>query len=647
MNNALRPPQKSPQKPLQKLLQQTGTVLLDSSCSASATSLLFRAPKRVLTAARPKEVPSLLTDLDAALAEGWHVAGYLAYESGYGFETGKFSDVADEDFAAWLGYPIAWFGLYDQPMEIESSTVEQAFSAMRRQRPASSLPLSLSLDDSHEAYISKIDRIRALIRRGDLYQVNFTGRLKGYTDIGALSLYRLMRLRQPVAFAAFIQLGDVQLLSASPERFIEWSQRDIKAQPMKGTAPRGETPELDDLLTEWLQTDYNNRAENLMIVDLLRNDLSIVCEPGSVEVPRLFDVERFKTVLQMTSTVKGRLRQTSNASDLLRALFPCGSVTGAPKIRAMRRILELEKQPRGIYCGAIGHISPDQKGTFSVAIRTLSHRGGDIVLGSGGGIVWDSDSAEELKEALLKTQFLADDRDLPLDSIELIETMRWEGGIALLDHHLARLEHSAHILGYPVPFDEISRKLEEIDRTCPTGNVHVVRLLLGSQGEIQVTSRPLDDSLTAPMKVGMAETRVHSGNPFFHLKTTHRGVYEAGREEAVRRGLDEVIYLNEREELTEGTITNVFLLLDEVWYTPPLSSGVLPGIGRKLELVSPRQPQEKILYAQDYFRAEKIVLTNAVRGRVDAIREEVREADCDADREANIESIIEETLSRE
>lgn len=639
MNNALLRLQKSPQKPLQKslqkLLQQTGTVLLDSSCGASATSLLFRAPERVLTAARPNEVPSLLTDLDAALTNGWHVAGYLAYESGYGFETGKFSDVADEDFAASLGYPIAWFGLYDKPMEIKSSTVEQAFSAIRRQQPALSLPLSLSLDDSHEAYMSKIDRIRSLIRRGDLYQVNFTGRWKGHTDIGALSLYRLMRLRQPVAFGAFIQLGDVQLLSASPERFIEWSQRDIKAQPMKGTAPRGETPQLDNLLTDWLQTDSKNRAENLMIVDLLRNDLSIVCEPGSVEVPRLFEVERLKTVLQMTSTVRGRLRQSSKASDLLRALFPCGSVTGAPKIRAMRRILELEKQPRGIYCGAIGHISPDQKGTFSVAIRTLSHKGGDIVLGSGGGIVWDSKSADELKECLLKTQFLADHPVVPSDSIQLIETMRWEGGIALLDHHLARLEHSARILGYPVAFDEIARKLEEIERTCPIGSVHVVRLLLGYQGEIQVTSRPLDDSLTEPVMVGLAETRVHSGNPFFNLKTTHRDVYEAGRKEAVRRGLDEVIYLNEREELTEGTITNVFLLLDESWYTPPLSSGVLPGIGRELELASPRQPQEKILHARDYFRAEKIVLTNAVRGRLEASREESRDA------------IIEETLSRE
>ncbi len=630
MNNVHQPPQ----KPLQKLLQQTGTVLLDSSCSASATSLLFRAPERVLTAARPNEVPSLLTDLDAALADGWHVAGYLAYESGYGFEAGKFPDVADEDFAALLGYPLAWFGLFDKPVEIESDTVEEALSAMRMEETSLS-PLSLSLSNSHEAYMSCIDRIRSLIRHGDLYQVNFTGRMYGHTDVGALPLYRHMRLRQPVAFGAFIQLGDVQLLSASPERFIEWSQRDIQAQPMKGTAPRGETPRLDDLFTEWLQTDYKSRAENLMIVDLLRNDLSIVCEPGSVQVPRLFEVERLKTVLQMTSTVKGRLRRTCNASDLLRALFPCGSVTGTPKIRAMRRILELEKQPRGIYCGAIGHISPNRKGTFSVAIRTLSHRDGDIVLGSGGGIVWDSDSAEELKECLLKTQFLADNPASSSNSIELIETMRWEGGIALLDHHLARLEHSAHIVGYPVPFDEISRKLEEIDRTCPPGSVRVVRLLLGSQGEIRITSRPLDDLMTAPVKVGLAETRVHSGNPFFHLKTTHRGVYEAGREEAVRRGLDEVIYLNEKEELTEGTITNVFLLLHGVWYTPPLSSGVLPGIGRELELVSPRQPREKILNARDYFRAEKIVLTNAVRGRIEASREEIREADREADFEAD------------
>jgi len=612
-----------PVKDLLNHLRQTGTVLLDSSCSGSGKSLLFYEPERVLSADRPNEVPALLAELDAVLAEGWHVAGYLGYESGYGFEATKFSDVADENYSALLGYPVAWFGLFDEPIEIESSAVDKAFAAIGERDVA----LPLSLDDSQEAYEASIDRIRSLIRHGDLYQVNFTGRFFAQTDRGALLLYRLMRLRQPAEFGAFIQLGGVQLLSASPERFIEWSEHNIQAQPMKGTAPRGETPQLDELLTEWLQTDTKNRAENLMIVDLLRNDLSIVCEPGSVEVPRLFEVERLQTVLQMTSTVKGRLRPESRASDLLRALFPCGSVTGAPKIRAMRRIHELEKHPRGIYCGAIGHISPDNQGTFNVAIRTLSHRNGKVVFGSGGGIVWDSDSAEELRECLLKTQFLADAGVVPLHTIELIETMRWEGGIKLLDHHLARLEKSAHVVGYSVPFVEISRKLEEVDQICPRGSVQVVRLLLGPLGNVRVTTRPLDASLTSPLKVGLAKTRVHSGNPFFHLKTTHRGVYEAGREEASRRGLDEIIYMNEREELTEGTITNLFLLLDGLWFTPPLSSGVLPGIGREAEMASARKPEEKILYARDYFRAEKIVLTNAVRGRVEGSRQENRIAE--------------------
>ncbi|GMQ81350.1 MAG: aminodeoxychorismate synthase component I [Rhodothermia bacterium] len=603
-------------------LEQPGTVLLDGSAEPGQRSLLFTAPERVLSASRPADVPELLQSVDKALEEGWHIAGYQAYEAGYGFEPDRFSHVVDIDYERKLGYPVAWFGLYKEPEEIESAEIEEVFT------DSGTWPHldELVLQESEDEYRAKVDRIRVLIRDGDVYQINLTGRFEADSDLGILELYGLMRRRQPVSYGAFIQLVDVQILSASPERFIAWKRGKIRARPMKGTAPRGDTPELDDYLSSWLRTDYKSRAENLMIVDLLRNDLSMVSVPGSVRVPRLFEIEKYETLLQMTSTIEGQLRPEVKSSELMSALFPCGSVTGAPKIRAMRRILELESQPRGVYCGAIGHISPESEGMFSVAIRTLTNRNGHLTLGSGGGIVWDSDSADEHEEAILKTRFLSPTVNITAAPIEIIETMKWQGGIDLLDRHMARLQQTAYLLGYVVPSAKISNELELLENKLDPGSAHVIRLLLGPCGRLTVEVKPFNHSRNHYSKpayrIGISQNPVHSDNPFLHVKTTFRSIYEAGRKEAGDRGLDEVLFLNEKGELTEGTIMNVFLHLDGKWVTPPQSCGLLAGIGREIELGSDRSPEERILTRDDYLRADEIVLTNAVRGRMQAVREE-------------------------
>jgi len=436
-------------------LEKRGTVLLDASLSPSARCFLYTDPKREISAARPDEIPGVLEALDRALSEGNYVAGYLSYESGYGLEPHRFADRINHDYDGELGYPLAWFGVFERRDVLDSASISAQLSGVA----PDDLPGRLSLDESEETYRSKVGRILELIHDGDLYQVNFTARLEGDVACGAVPLYALMRRRQPVSFGAFLQLGGAQLLSASPERFIEWEGELIASRPMKGTAPRGATQALDALLAAWLRGDTKSRAENLMIVDLLRNDLSIVCEPGSVRVPSLFEVETYETVLQMTSTVTGRIAAARRPSHLLKALFPCGSVTGAPKIRAMRRILELEASPRGIYCGAIGHISPGGKGAFSVAIRTLSFRGGAARLGSGGGIVWDSNAGEEYQECQLKSRFLTGGSERQRDGIRLIETMRWESGILLQDLHLARLERSAAALGFACSLADIVDRL--------------------------------------------------------------------------------------------------------------------------------------------------------------------------------------------
>ena len=532
-----------------KCLEQPGTVLLDGSAEPGQRCLLFTAPERVQSASRPADVPEVLATVDKALEEGWHIAGYQAYEAGYGFELDRFSHVADIDYERELGYPVAWFGLYEEPEEIESAELEELLA-----NPDTRSYLDeLVLQETEDEYRAKVDQIRNLIRDGDVYQINLTGRFEADSDLGILELYGMMRRRQPVSYGAFIQLGDVQILSASPERFVAWEGGMIRAKPMKGTAPRGDTPELDDYLSSWLRTDYKNRAENLMIVDLLRNDLSMVSVPGSVRVPQLFEIEAYETLLQMTSTVEGQLRPGVKASELMSALFPSGSVTGAPKIRAMRRILELESQPRGVYCGAIGHISPESEGMFSVAIRTLTSRDGHLTLGSGGGIVWDSDSADEHEEAVLKTRFLSATSEHTAAAIEIIETMKWQGGIDLLDHHMARLQQTADRLGYVVPFEKISNELELLETKLDPGSARVIRLLLGPGGRLTVEVNPYNHNSNRDSsrhrnhdgqqtyRIGISQNPVHSDNPFLHVKTTFRSIYEAGRKEAEDRGLDEVL----------------------------------------------------------------------------------------------------------
>jgi para-aminobenzoate synthetase/4-amino-4-deoxychorismate lyase len=280
----------------------------------------------------------------------------------------------------------------------------------------------------------------------------------------------------------------------------------------------------------------------------------------------------------------------------------------------MRRILEMETTPRGVYCGAIGHLSPGA-GAFNVAIRTVTHRKGIVTLGSGGGVVWDSEPEEEYRECLLKSRFLTGDVRPGVSGIRILETLLWKDGFPLRDRHLDRLTRTAAALGFRCRAAEVVERLEKLHVELAGRGAHRIRVLLDASGEISIESAPAPPPREHPLLVSLSEKRIDSANPFLRWKTTFRAPYEAGRREARRRGLDEVLFLNERGELTEGAISNVFLRLDGRWCTPPLSSGVLPGIGRELELESDRKPEERILYASDLTRAERVCLTNAVRGR--------------------------------
>ncbi|MGF6871866.1 aminodeoxychorismate synthase component I [Paraburkholderia sp. MM5477-R1] len=484
-----------------------------------------------------------------------------------------------------------------------------------------------------------IDAIHAALRAGDSYQVNYTYRL-GFDVFGSpLAFYRRLRARQPVSFGALIALpDDAWVLSCSPELFVEKHGPTLRARPMKGTAPRSQDPAVDRGNAEFLATDPKNRAENVMIVDLLRNDLSRVARIGSVSVPALFSVEPYASVWQMTSTVEATLLDGTSFATILRALFPCGSITGAPKHRTMQLIDELESTPRGLYTGAIGWLdAPGDDhdcGDFcmSVAIRTLtltassaSDGGTNGLRGSmgiGAGIVLDSVAADEHEECRLKARFLMGAEP----GFELFETMfaTREDGVRHVERHLRRLSSSAATLGFG--FDE-ARIRGEISARCATLPAHMphrMRLALSKSGVTQISAAilaPLADAIVGVLLGPEAQfAPTHAADPLLRHKTTRRADYDRGWREAEAKGAFDTLFFNERGELTEGGRSNVFVKLAGQWWTPPLASGVLPGVMRSVLLddASGLRAGEKVLTRADVLNAEALLVCNALRGAVPA-----------------------------
>ncbi|MFL9961678.1 bifunctional anthranilate synthase component I family protein/class IV aminotransferase [Paraburkholderia sediminicola] len=508
-----------------------------------------------------------------------------------------------------------------------------------------------------------IDAIHAALRAGDSYQVNYTYRLNFDVFGSPTAFYRRLRARQPVPFGALIALpGDNWVLSCSPELFVEKQGEKLRARPMKGTAPRSDDPVADRRTAEFLGSDPKNRAENVMIVDLLRNDLSRVAQTGSVKVPTLFAVEPYASVWQMTSTVEAALRPGTSFVGILRALFPCGSITGAPKHRTMQLIDELESTPRGLYTGAIGWLdgssdaaradaedtSADAAGgprppaattthnespcgdfCLSVAIRTLtlkrSAQTGDLKgeMGIGAGIVLDSVAADEYAECNLKARFLTGAEP----GFELFETMyaTQEEGVRHLARHLERLSSSASTLGFRLDdIDSIRAQIAAKCATLPAHSPHRMRLVLSKDGTVQIIAAvlaPLADS-TVGVLLGpdQAFPATEAGDPLLRHKTTRRAHFDRGWRDAEAKGAFDTLFFNERGELTEGGRSNVFVKLAGRWWTPPLASGVLPGVMRSvlLEAAPDLQAAEKVLTQADVLNAEALLICNALRGALPA-----------------------------
>lgn len=556
--------------------------------------MLFTNPAKILVATKIEEVRAVMKELQEGVKAGYYAAGYLSYEAAPAF---------DPAFRVWEGeqLPLAWFGLFDKPQPVGSVEWRVGGYSMSDWQPTV----------SRERYNQCIADIREAIARGETYQTNYTIRLRGAFAGDDYAFYNDLSARQQGHYAAYLNLGRYRILSASPELFFHWKNGRLVTKPMKGTVKRGRWLQEDQERADWLAQSEKNRAENVMIVDLLRNDLGMVAEVGSVHVPRLFEIERYRTVWQMTSTVEAVTRAGTTIEDVFAALFPCGSITGAPKVSTMKLIRQLEDAPREVYCGSIGFVTPEQEAIFNVAIRTvvIDTATAKAEYGVGGGITWDSAAADEYDEVVAKSAILT--ADMP--PFSLLETLKLEAGhYDLLERHLERLRASALYFGIPLDEQEMGDKLAAY-AAAHQGQTMRVRLLVSQQGAITVEGTPLAAGQMDEQLFALAGRRISSANPFFYHKTTHRYMYEEHKREHPE--VFDVLLWNERDELTEFTIGNLVVELDGEKLTPPVSCGLLPGTLRA-ELLEKGVISERIVKREELSRATGIWLINSVRGWV-------------------------------
>ncbi|HET7083439.1 MAG TPA: aminodeoxychorismate synthase component I [Rhizomicrobium sp.] len=548
---------------------------------------VFSAPLAAIRADTEDELPAALEAVEKALARGHHVAGWLGYELGYALEP-RLAQRARPG-------PLLRLGVFGSPGAEAPPVTGRAYAG----------PLKPEWDEAR--YAARFARVKDYIAAGDIYQANLSLRARFAFAGEPRALYEQLRAQSGALHCAYVDIfseeGGWQILSLSPELFFDLGAGGrITVRPMKGTRARNGD---DDGERAALAASPKDRAENLMIVDLIRNDLSRIAEPGSVDVNDLFEVETYPTLHTMVSTVTANKRKDVGIADILRALFPCGSVTGAPKIRAMEILQELESSPRGAYCGAVGHFAPDGSARFNVAIRTMTVWGDEGELGIGGGVVQDSRSESEYAECLLKARFFEAGRK----QLELIETLRHENGFARLEAHLARMQASARVFGLAFDRDAATGALEKA--AAGRRGALRMRLTLNEEGTHAASAHDLPFNPPHWTYV-ISPERTGSRDLFLRHKTNWRELYES---ESKRLGADEVIFLNERGEITEGARSNIFVKRGGTLLTPPLEAGLLPGILRA-ELLEQGRTKEVRLTPDDL--KGEVYFGNALRGLIPA-----------------------------
>ena len=561
--------------------------------------LYFSDPHKVLQTANVDEVRETLQEVENLVnINGWYAAGFVSYEAAPAFDNAL--HVLDSE-----SFPLIWFGLYPEPRSLKTSEILRDFRGLAAYEWQPSI--------ERENYNTAIEQIKDAIASGQTYQVNYTMRLgaeikadtetdkRMEADEESWQLF-LHLARSQNKYAAYINTDNQIICSASPELFFKLDGDRIFSHPMKGTVKRGRTTPEDTEQMNWLHISTKNRAENVMIVDMIRNDLGRVAEIGSVQVPELFKIEKYSTLFQMTSTVQAKTN--ASLTEIFSALFPCASITGAPKVSTMRIIAELETTPRKIYTGSIGYIFPNRKAQFNVAIRTalIAKNKNQAEYGVGGGIVWDSTSTDEYSEALLKARVLT---ERPR-KFSLFETMLWtpDEEFFLLEKHIARMEDSSDYFDFPFS----KEKLEDFLNNLASGfnSSKRVKVLLDGIGDFSAESKDFHSEKKV-FKVHLAEQSINSNNMFFFHKTTLRDIYPTSQS-----GFDDVLLFNEKDELTEFTIGNLVVEMDGELVTPPVTCGLLAGTFRA-HLLETNQIKERIILKDELDKCTKVFLVNSLR----------------------------------
>jgi para-aminobenzoate synthetase/4-amino-4-deoxychorismate lyase len=576
---------------LQKLTSEPGTVFLSEGFSG--TPLFFSAPIQIIEARKAEEITVALEQIRAFNVSGYYCVGFISYEAGAAIMGVEFDE---SDF------PFLWFGVYDKP-----STLEIA-------KPDLNVPAGLVLYSklNFDSYSSGFKKIKKEIKAGNTYQINYTFRSYFESEISPSLLFSYLYHNHPVPYGAFISTDRYQIASLSPELFVRRQGDKLTTRPMKGTASRSADCDLDQKRKRDLRNSEKERAENLMIVDLMRNDLGKLARPGTVKVPRLFEIEQYKTVHQMVSTVEARIDSCSPA-EIIQALFPSGSITGAPKKSSMEIISRVENTPRKIYTGSIGLFPPTGNFCLNIAIRTalFDNQKETGELGIGGGIVSDGQPENEWREAWLKSEFINSfDSDF-----SVIETMRYcpRKGIELLPLHLKRLTCSARHFNIPLNIVEVRKKIAE--KLEHRKQAAALRLLLTREGEVSLEVK----NIPPTPEVVKLKLALRSFNPVqkakLKHKTTDRSFYNKYRKKATENGCFEYAFYDRNGYISEGTISNVYIKKKNRLLTPPLEEGVLPGVMRE-HLLKTGQAREEKIYREELKSAEEVYLSNALRGLI-------------------------------
>ena len=547
----------------------------------------FTQPIKELKTRDLAEVADLLAQVESYQEQGYYVVGYVSYEAAPAFEE-KLAVYKAPLLAEYLLY----FTVHDR---VETSPIPLTYEEV-------DLPSKWQEETSATDYEKAIAQIHHHLRQGDTYQVNYTVQLKQELSSNPFATYNRMVVEQEAGYNAYVEHDEMTVISMSPELFFEQNDRELTTRPMKGTTQRGLTDQEDLEQASWLEQDPKNRSENMMIVDLLRNDMNRISEVGSEHVERLCQVEQYSTVWQMTSTIKSQLRPDVELVEIFRSLFPCGSITGAPKIATMEIIKNLEPQPRGVYCGTIGLLLPNGRRIFNVAIRTIQLHQGQAIYGVGGGITWDSTWESEYREVHQKAAVLY--RKQP--RFQLITTGKISQKQLLFeDQHLERLTKASRYFAYPFDPKKLRQKIEEECQVCDVNQDYRLRIGLSKSGEIELSRQILAPLSPSFCKARLCLQEADLNQSFTYFKTTHRPHLSLGKQE--------IIYHNAAGELLETSIGNLVLKINGKLYTPPIRLGILPGIYRQ-HLLETGQVKEKITTLEDLNQAEAIYGCNAVRG---------------------------------